>query len=232
MAYQDHSKKRFTWPDLVIIEFLTAVMLTNILIVWALLVNAPLLEIANPSISENPAKAPWYFVGLQELLVYFDPWIAGVVIPCIIIGALIIIPYLDNNQQGSGRYSFRVRKFAVINFMIGFSMWWILILIGYFLRGPDWRLYLPWSEDPIMDISEEVLWSPEPYIGAIGIFLYFGAGMFVPGLISREFYIKCGRWRYIIVTMLMLLMYAVPVKILLRLIFRIKYVLVTPWFNI
>jgi len=232
MASQDHSKKRFTWPDLVIIEFLTAIMLTNILIVWALLVNAPLLEIANPSISENPAKAPWYFVGLQELLVYFDPWIAGVVIPCIIIGALIMIPYLDNNLQGSGRYSLRVRKFAVINFMIGFTMWWILILIGYFLRGPDWRLYLPWSDTPLMDISEEVLWSPEPYIGTIALLLYFGVGMFIPRLLSREFYIKCGRWRYIIVTLLMLLMYGVPIKILLRLIFKIKYVLVTPWFNV
>jgi hypothetical protein len=225
-------KEKFVWPDLAFMEFLTAIALTIILIIWALLVNAPLMEIADPGRSENPSKAPWYFVGLQELLVYFDPWIAGVVIPTIIIICLMAIPYLDINPQGSGKYSLGVRKFAVINFIFGFSMWWILIFIGYFLRGPNWQLYLPWESWETVKEAEEELWSLDPALGLISLVVYFGAGMIIPRLISREFYNRCGPTRYVIVMFSLLLMYFVPIKIFLRLVFNIKYVLVTPWFNI
>jgi hypothetical protein len=238
-ASQDHYNNRlknkkniFVWPDLAFMEFLTAIALTIILIVWALLVNAPLLEMADPSRSENPSKAPWYFVGLQELLVYFDPWMAGVVIPTIIIICLMAIPYLDINPMGSGKYSFSVRKFAIINFIFGFSMWWILIFIGYFLRGPNWQLYLPWESWETVKEAEEELWSLDPALGLISLVVYFGAGIIIPRLISREFYNRCGLTRYVIVMLSLLLMYFVPIKIFLRLVFNIKYVLVTPWFNI
>ncbi len=225
-------KEMFVWPDLVVMEFLTAVVLTIILIVWAVLVNAPLLEVANPGISENPSKAPWYFVGLQELLVYFDPWIAGVMIPSIIVICLIMIPYVDINPGGSGRYTFSIRKFALINFNIGFLMWLALILTGYFLRGPDWQLYWPWESWTAVKKVEGSLWSPDPLTGLAGLVLYFGLGMIIPRLVSPNFYRKCGLIRYTIVMLSILLMYFVPVKIFLRLAFNIRYVLVTPWFNI
>lgn len=222
----------FVWPDLAIMEFLTAVVLTIILLVWGLLVNAPLLEAANPGISENPSKAPWYFVGLQELLVYFDPWIAGVMIPSIIILCLMIIPYVDGNPEGRGEYTFSPRKFAIINFNIGFLMWVVLIFTGYFLRGPDWQFYWPWESWEISKPLSESVWSLKPAAGLIALAAYFGLGMLVPRLISSGFYKTFGFRRYVIVMTAILLMYAVPVKILLRLIFDIQYILVTPWFNI
>jgi len=225
-------KKHLVFPDLVFMEFLTAIALTIILIVWGLLVNAPLLEIASPTYSENPSKAPWYFVGLQELLVYFDPWIAGVMIPAIIILCLIVIPYIDINPRGSGEYALSVRRFAVINFIFGFLMWLILIFIGYFLRGPNWQLYLPWESWEKVKGVEENLWNLDSEIGFISLTIYFGLGMIMPRLIKKDFYKRCGPVRYVIVMLSILLMYFVPIKIFLRLAFNIKYVLVTPWFNI
>ena len=213
-------------------EFLTAVALTVILIVWSLLINAPLLEIASPGISENPSKAPWYFVGLQELLVYFDPWIAGFMIPVFIIICLMLIPYLDTNHRGSGEYNLSVRKFAVTNFIFGFSMWLLLIFTGYFLRGPNWQFYWPWESWAAIKHVSENLWSLEPVVGLAGLGLYFGVGIILPRLISKDFYMKCGQVKYMIVMISLLLMYFVPIKILLRLVFNIRYVLVTPWFNI
>lgn len=226
------NRDQFVWPDLVVMEFLTAVALTIILLVWALLVNAPLLEIANPGISENPSKAPWYFVGLQELLVYFDPWIAGFMIPCIIIGSLMMIPYLDNNPHGSGRYAVSLRKFAVINFLAGFSLWWILIVTGYFLRGADWRLDLPFGMPDAAEITEGRLWNLPSVAGISAMLIYFTAGLILPVRINGIFFRQCGINRYVIVMILLLLMYAVPIKIFLRLVLDIRYVLVTPWFNI
>ena len=229
---KDKNIKNYVWPDLVFMEFLTAVALTIILLVWSLLVNAPLMEIANPGISENPSKAPWYFVGLQELLVYFDPWIAGVMIPGIIIMCLIVIPYLDTNRGGSGGYNLSIRKFAVINFIVGFLMWWILILIGYFFRGPNWQLYWPWESWEQVKEIEEHLWNLNPVAGLISLIVYSGLFMLLPRLISRNFYIRCGFARYVIVMLSIALMYFVPIKIFLRLAFGIRYVLVTPWFNV
>jgi hypothetical protein len=222
----------YVWPDLVIKEFLTAVALTIILLVWALLINAPLMEVATPGISENPSKAPWYFVGLQELLVYFDPWVAGVMIPAIIIICLVLIPYLDSNPQGKGAYTFSERKFVLLNFIFGFTLWWVLILIGYVLRGPNWQLYWPWeSWDTIKEI-DDTLWSLKPREGVTVLALYFGGGLIIPRIMKRNQVGNFSLLKYSIIVLSLLLMYAVPIKIILRLAFDIKYVLVTPWLNI
>ncbi len=83
-------KEVHVWPFLLRIEFLAAIIVTIILMVWSITLNAPLEEPANPNLTMNPAKAPWYFLGLQEMLVYFDPWIAGVVMPTLIIVGLMV----------------------------------------------------------------------------------------------------------------------------------------------
>ena len=94
--------------------------------IWSIVVDAPLEEPANPTKTPNPSKAPWYFLGLQEILVYFDPWFAGVVLPSLIIVGLMVIPYIDINPKGNGYYCFKDRKFAISTFLFGFLVMWIV----------------------------------------------------------------------------------------------------------
>ncbi|MDI6744097.1 MAG: hypothetical protein QMD07_01855 [Thermodesulfovibrionales bacterium] len=222
---------RFVWPDLIYKEFVAMIVVTLVLIGVSFLWDAPLREIANPGKTENPAKAPWYFLGLQELLVYFDPWIAGVVLPSIIIVGLMVMPYLDRNPVG-GQYGFSRRKFAMINYLFGFALWFILIFIGTYLRGPNWQFYWLWESWEVEKHLEEKLWSFSPFAGAAFIGAYFSIGMIIPVLIKKGIVKYHGVVRYIIVMTLMLGMYFVPIKIVLRLFFNVRYVLETPWFNI
>ena len=116
------------------------------LIVWSLLVDAPLEEPANPTRTPNPSKAPWYFLGLQEMLVFFDPWHAGVVLPSFIIVGLMVIPYIDINPKGNGYYCLKDRKWEILTFIFGFHILWVsLIIIGTFLRGPGWNWFWFWE---------------------------------------------------------------------------------------
>ncbi len=137
-------KEVHVWPYLMRMEFLVALIVTVILMVWSITLNAPLEEPANPNLTMNPAKAPWYFLGLQEMLVYFDPWIAGVVMPTLIIIGLMVIPYVDANPLGNGYYTFKQRRIAILSFGFGFIVLWIsMIIIGTFIRGPGWMWFWP-----------------------------------------------------------------------------------------
>jgi Cytochrome b(C-terminal)/b6/petD len=142
-----------SWPYLMRKELLVAIIVTIILTVWALTINAPLEEPANASITMNPAKAPWYFLGLQEMLEYFDPWIAGVAMPTFIIIGLMSIPFIDANPLGNGYYTYRQRRFAVWTYLIGFEgLWLVLTMIGTFIRGPGFMWFWPtqtWDPDRI-----------------------------------------------------------------------------------
>jgi hypothetical protein len=220
------------FPYLVFIEFLAALLISILLLVWSLAQDAPLLAEADPGKTENPAKAPWYFVGLQELLVYFDPWIAGVAIPTLIIVALMAIPYLDTSRNRVGQYTRRERRLAIGHFLFGFALWWVLIAIGQFLRGPNWHLYWPWEDWAVEKSSKEQLWSFPWWIGVPTVAAYFAAGLVIPRRWWPWLHAGLGRYRYEVVMLLTLLLYAVPVKIFLRLFFHVKYVVVTPWFNI
>ncbi|MFH1923331.1 MAG: hypothetical protein ABIP48_26000 [Planctomycetota bacterium] len=134
--------KTLVWPDLVYIELIAMVILSVVLIVWSISLRAPLEQPANPVVTPNPSKAPWYFLGLQEMLVFFDASIAGVILPCLIILGLMAIPYLDFNQKGSGYYTIAERKFSYVVFQFGFlGLWILLILIGTFMRGPNWNFF-------------------------------------------------------------------------------------------
>jgi hypothetical protein len=220
------------FPYLVFKEFLSALLISILLLVWSLAIDAPLLPEANPGRTENPAKAPWYFVGLQELLVYFDPWIAGVAMPTLIIVGLMAIPYMDTTRNATGQYSFSTRRLATGHFLFGFTLWWVLIAIGQFLRGPNWQFYWPWQDWAVPKSTEESLWSFPWWIGLPALVAYFAAGFLVPRRRWPWLYTGLGRNRYIAVMSFTLLLYAVPIKVLLRLLLRVKYVLETPWFNI
>src|SRR5688572_13606609 len=137
------ARELHVWPYLVRIEFLAAIIVTVILFVWSITLNAPLEEPANPNLTMNPSKAPWYFLGLQEMLVYFDPWIAGVVMPSLMIVGLMAFPYIDSNPLGVGYYTWKQRKVAIGCFLVGFLTWIALIFIGTFIRGPGWVWFWP-----------------------------------------------------------------------------------------
>jgi hypothetical protein len=240
----ESDEKLFTWPDLVYTEMLCMILLTIVMIVWSVGLRAPLEEAANPTSSPNPAKAPWYFLGLQEMLVYFDPWLAGVVLPTLIIVGLMAIPYIDTNPKGNGYYSFRERKWEIGVFLYGFLVLWsFLIITGTFLRGPNWNFFGPyeyWDPNklvPLVNVDlSELIW-----IKLFGMSLpklwpireMFGIGLVVgylslPPLLAlgpfRRFYLKMGAARYYVGSMLFLVMMSLPIKMVLRWLFNLKYI--------
>lgn len=238
-----------TWPYLLRKEFLAAIIVMIILMIWSIALDAPLEEPSDPSLTPNPAKAPWYFLGLQEMLVYFDPWIAGVVFPSLIVLGLMVIPYVDINPKGNGYYTFKERKFAVLTFCFGFHILWILlIIVGVFMRGPGWLWFWPWEEWDSHRIVAETNYDLTQFIGIdsksllgsiIGggiVTIYFFLGMTVPYLIMKmrksQMLEKLGIIRYSIVVFLFLSMLGLPVKMVLKLVLHLKYIWVTPWFNI
>jgi len=145
-ASDGEAEKTWVWPDLVYTELLAMVIGMIILVVWSLLLKAPIEEPANPARTPNPSKAPWYFLGLQEMLVYFDPWLAGVVFPSLIIVGLMAIPYIDTNPKGNGYFTFKERKVEITLFLFGFLILWVLLVtLGTFLRGPNWNFFGPYE---------------------------------------------------------------------------------------
>ena len=240
------SDKVHTWPYLVRAEFIAGCVMILVLLVWALVLDAPLEAPADPSQTPVPSKAPWYFVGLQEMLVYFDPWIAGVVLPCLIIVGLMLIPYLDPNPDGAGYYTFRERPLAISTFLFGFLGLWVgFIVIGVFFRGPGWNLYWPWEYwDPHKVVSEVTRDWPALFgmrdgrlafaTGAATIVGWFSLGPLVYWWKREHPLVKrLGALRFGLVAFLYLCMGGTVVKILLRLLFSVKYVWVWPGaFNI
>jgi hypothetical protein len=156
-------EKVLVWPDLVYTELICMLALTAILLFWGIGLQAPLEEPASSVKTPNPSKAPWYFLGLQEMLVYYDPWMAGVVLPGMVVAGLMAIPYIDFNKKGNGYYTINERKFAYLTFQFGFLVLWVtLIVMGTFLRGPNWNffgLYETWDAHKVealnnVDLSE------------------------------------------------------------------------------
>lgn len=177
-----------TWPHLVVREYIAATLCTVFLSAWSLLMKAPLEEIANPTVTPNPSKAPWYFTGLQELLVYFDPWIAGVALPTFIVMGLMAIPYLDSDKsRGVGSYAFKERPFAMTYFLCGLGMWFTLIFIGSFLRGPNWDIYWPGENWLLHKPPPPRTWSLPLHWGALTVGIYFIVGMVLPRLGKPDF---------------------------------------------
>ncbi|HEX8408166.1 MAG TPA: hypothetical protein VF883_04840 [Thermoanaerobaculia bacterium] len=239
----ESDEKLFTWPDLVYTELLCMIALTIVMIVWSIGLRAPLEEAANPTTSPNPAKAPWYFLGLQEMLVYFDPWLAGVVLPTLIVVGLMAIPYIDTNPKGNGYYSFRERKWEIGLFLYGFLVLWsFLIITGTFLRGPNWSFYGPYEYwdpnklEPLVNINlSELFWvkmlaMPLPKLwlireapGIIVVLLFLGLPIVLAVGPFRRFYLKMGAARYYVGAYLFLLMMSLPIKMVLRWLFNLKY---------
>ena len=140
--------KVHTWPHLLLIEFVAALGITAFLLFFSIFVNAPLLELANPNQTPNPSKAPWYFLGLQELLTMFHPMIAGVTIPTIGLLGYMMAPYIDKNPSTKPED----RKFAISLFTVQLMFWAVLVIIGSFFRGPGQNFVFPWNEGIFFDL--------------------------------------------------------------------------------
>jgi len=236
----------FTWPNLFYIEFIVALAITALLLVLSLYVQAPLEEEASTDTTPNPMKAPWYFLGLQELLVFFDPWIAGVVLPVLIMIGLMLIPFLDVNPKGKGYYTFSERKFAVTNYSFGMALWLVLIIIGVWLRGLDWNWYWFWENGhvhkPVVAGLKDLPVMLSKGLGVsdfagkaisdLMMLAYFAIGLVIPALFFKDFFKRLGLLRYVTTMVLFLIMVGIPIKIALRLVFSIKYAIITPWFKI
>jgi menaquinol-cytochrome c reductase cytochrome b/c subunit len=134
--------KVHTWPHLLIGEFVAALACLAFTFVFSIFVNAPLMQLANPNQTPNPSKAPWYFLGLQELLTMFHPMIAGVTIPGVGLIVLILAPYIDKNPSNKPED----RKFAISLMTIHLMFWAVLVIIGSFFRGPGFNFTLPWRD--------------------------------------------------------------------------------------
>ncbi|MFT7676340.1 MAG: hypothetical protein ACI8QC_000310 [Planctomycetota bacterium] len=245
-------KKVFTWPDLVYSELICIVLFTAALMVWSISIQAPIEEPASLARTPNPSKAPWYFLGLQELLVYFDPWIAGVLLPSFIVVGLMAIPYLDTNPKGNGYYTFEERPFAISFFMVGFLLMWVsLVIMGTFLRGPNWSFFGPfeyWDPhklEPMLSLNlSDYFWvrmldtvrPTNPIIRELpGLaFLGFWFGVIPPILgktIMKKMSGQLGAIRFAVLMHLLMWTAIVPLKMVARWTISLKYIVGIPeWF--
>jgi menaquinol-cytochrome c reductase cytochrome b/c subunit len=140
--------KVHTWPHLIVVEFVASLFITAFLLVFSIFVNAPLLGLANYNLTPNPSKAPWYFLGLQELLAMFHPMVAGVTIPGMGIFLLILAPYIDRNPSNKPED----RKFAISLMTVHLMFWAVLVIIGSFFRGPGFNFVFPWEAGIFFDL--------------------------------------------------------------------------------
>ncbi len=258
---KEDDEKVLVWPDLVYTELICMVLITALLIFWGIGLMAPLEEPASSVKTPNPSKAPWYFLGLQEMLVYFDPWMAGVVLPSLIIVGLMAIPYLDFNPKGNGYYTIAERRFSYLMFQFGFLVLWVtLIILGTFLRGPNWSIfafYEYWDPHKVEALNNvqlsEIWWEgllgesrPKAPLGSgawteflyiiyrewLGIALVLGYFILLPPMMAvtvfRKFFVKMGFIRFMFMSNLMLFMMLLPIKMVLRWSFNLKYIIQIP----
>ena len=133
--------KVHVWPHLLVVEFVAALACTAFTLIFSIFVNAPLLELADFNATPNPSKAPWYFLGLQELLTMFHPMVAGVTLPGFALILLILAPYIDKNPSNKPEK----RKFAISIMTVHLMFWAVLTMIGSFFRGPGFNFVFPWE---------------------------------------------------------------------------------------
>jgi len=260
---EERDDKVLVWPDLVYTELICLILATAALTIWAIVAKAPLEQPANPAAAPNPAKAPWYFLGLQEMLVYFDPWMAGVLYPGLIIVGLMAIPFIDTNPKGNGYFTLSERPFAIFTFLFGFLILWVvLIFFGTFLRGPNWSffgLYEAWDphkQEALNNIDVSNVWwnvilhraRPSPadrpdlpivvmafyreWLGLVLVGAYF---VIIPVILRatvfKRMYQNMGGIRYSIMVILLLFMAMMPIKMVLRWLFNMKYFIYLPEFS-
>jgi menaquinol-cytochrome c reductase cytochrome b/c subunit len=133
-----------TWPHLLTIEFMAATLMSVFLLIMGLIMNAPLEDLANGNVTPAVAKAPWYFLGLQELLAYFHPTVAGALVPLFVLVGAALVPFIDRGSLAAVRPS--DRKTTVVLFTFVCALGLLLTFLGIFFRGPGYAFILPWVD--------------------------------------------------------------------------------------
>lgn len=249
----DPEEKLHTFPFLVHPEFIATIACTVLLTVWSVAIDAPLEEPSEAARTPNPSKAPWYFLGLQEMLVYFDPWMAGVVMPSYIVVGLMAIPYFDANKKGNGYYTWKERKWAIGLFLFGFVVLWVvLIMLGTMMRGPGWNFFGPfqyWDHNKVEALTSvnlsELLpnmapalfgwmtpttpWFIREWAGFLALGVYF-VGLPVLGffVVLKKLGQEMGPLRYFTATHMLLMMFLLVAKMVLRWVVNLKYIIAIP----
>ena len=213
------------WPHLFFREVLAGLLFLVVLGLLAILVDAPLEDAANPLRTPSPARAPWYFAGLQELLTYFDPWVAGVMIPLLIVIGLCAIPYLDPTRSGQGVYTVRERPLAAAIFFAGLTGWFLLIVVGGWFRGPGWAWMWPWAAGASSAGHAGAAHAARSLPNLVGVPLvlawFAGGGLWIVRRTARLRGFTPGRrWWF---AFLLLAMAGTLVKIVAKLAFGIQY---------
>lgn len=250
---EEKERKVLVWPDLVYVELIAMVLCMAGLLIWSVLLQAPLEQPADPSNTPNPSKAPWYFLALQEMLVYFDPWLAGVVFPTFIIVGLMSLPYIDTDRSTSGFFCYEKRRLMISLFVFGWLVLWVyMIIVGTFLRGPGWNFFGPFERWDLHKVEalnninlselifvklmsrtlpENVLIRELPGILAVGVY-YLVLPLLFARTCMKNLFERMGSVKYSFFIFWCLTALSLPIKMVSRWFINLKYVIATPWFNI
>jgi hypothetical protein len=233
-----------TWPHLLRLE-LVATLATMLFVAWwAIGLEVPLGPVADPGVTPKVAKAPWFFVGIQEMLQYFDAWLAGAVLPLLMIGGLCALPYIDHDTRESGRYTLRRRPVALAVTLALVGLWILPMVVGLLLRGENWSLQPVWGPQEI-DVPpvHEPLLSLGALINLEGAGQHLLGGSLILGPFialalawrrarRRPWAARLGLGRYLVAGSLLLVAVGVLLKVALHVTLDIRYLWVTPWFRI
>lgn len=232
-----------TWPHLLKRELIALLTVLLVLTWWAMALQIPLGTRADPRFTPTVAKAPWFFVGIQEMLQYFDAWLAGVVLPLLVIIGLCALPYIDNSEEQSGRYTLRRRPLALVVTGALMVLWLLPMIVGQLFRSEQWTLQPAWRAPPVelAPALAPVALAEKLGLGSVGGQLLGGLLCLGPfaALPVSWFWLKRKRWaadmgrgRVMLAGVFLLCLVGVAVKVTLQLCLDVRYLWVTPWFRI
>jgi hypothetical protein len=235
-----------TWPHLLRRELIAALATLLVVSWWAIGFRLPLGPPADPSITPALAKAPWFFVGVQEMLQYFDAWLAGAVLPLLMLVGLCALPYLDVSPEGNGQYTTWRRRPVALTVVGGLLVMWLLpMVVGELLRGEHWALQPVWRPPPVetplppvqlLSLSDRLgLGAAAGQIlgGALCLGPYLALAFLWRPLRRRSSLVdRMGRVRFALAGGLLLTALGVAVKVLLVAALDLRYLWVNSWFRI
>jgi hypothetical protein len=233
-----------TWPHLLRLELVASLATLLFVTWWAIGLEVPLGSVADPGVTPKVAKAPWFFVGIQEMLQYFDAWLAGAVLPLLMLAGLCALPYIDHDTTESGRYTLRRRPVALAVTLALVVLWVLPMVVGLLLRGENWSLQPVWEpqeidvppvHEPLLSLATLIdLRGAGQHLLGGGLVLgpFFALVLSWPRARRRPWAARLGPGRYLVAGSLLLLTVGVVLKVVLHMTLDIRYLWVTPWFRI